>query len=75
MAFKFQSGMKIYDVVWERDGEMLHARGRRGWSHRPRLSQLTFATKSAPLRHADPYWVCLPMEKSGSDQHQVERRD
>lgn len=24
MAFKFQSGMKIYDVVWERDGEMLH---------------------------------------------------
>ncbi len=24
MVFKFQSGMKMYEVVWERDGERLH---------------------------------------------------
>lgn len=23
MAFKFQSGMKMYEVLWERDGEVL----------------------------------------------------
>jgi hypothetical protein len=23
MAFKFQSGMKMYEVIWERDGEVL----------------------------------------------------
>ncbi|MCP3372632.1 hypothetical protein [Bradyrhizobium cajani] len=24
MVFKFQPGMKMYEVVWERDGEKLH---------------------------------------------------
>jgi hypothetical protein len=24
MAFKFQSGMKMYEVIWELDGEKLH---------------------------------------------------
>ncbi|HEV2160229.1 hypothetical protein [Bradyrhizobium sp.] len=24
MTFKFQSGMKMYEVTWERDGEKLH---------------------------------------------------
>ena len=24
MVFKFQAGMEMYEVVWERDGEKLH---------------------------------------------------
>jgi hypothetical protein len=48
MVFKFQPGMKMYEVVWERDGKKLH------------IMNLHAADKAGAISRAEETFAELP---------------